>query len=255
MSACSIVGPCITAAFDRVYKAAATYPKEIFGISKTAFKVANIGGPLIVAGLNLGSQALGWKWTQAAYDRSLLDEGEQSAGHKYVPFMLATGTASLIQTMTGAVAGSPYPTNTDQSYPVLLNSTVSNITDSSPCMASSCAAKVGESIFNCTLNFFVESFNSSTNFNVATWINSDVARQLYQIGGVNMVASGLILGFNLFQVWNEHKVTKTVNPIAIVACCGAAFMFLYGVIQVYAGTSSPFEENVLREWKNCEVIS
>ncbi len=258
LSACPAVGPCILAAFDAVYKAAENYPEETFRVSKTVFKTINVAGPLALATLNLGSQALGWKWTQEAYDRGILnEEGEKSAGHKYVPFMLATGAVSLIQTTTGLIAGSPYPVASDggQSYPAVLNSTVSAIMRDKSCAASGCAAKIGESLFNCTLNFFVETFTHSNNFNVATWINSDVAKQLYQIGGVNMVASGLILGLNFFQAWNEVKVTKTVNPVTVMACCFAAFMFLNGLVQVYYGTSLPYEENVLREWKKCEVIS
>lgn len=254
-SACSVVGPCVLTAFDTVYKAAKNYPKETFRVSNAAFKAMNVSGALLLFGLNLGSQALGWRWTQKAYEKGLLkEEAEKSAGHKYVPFMLATGAVSLIQTTTSLVAGSSFE-NLDPSYPAALNASVSTIMTNASCDPSRCAAKIGETLFNCTLNYFFESFKQSKEFNAAAWINSDTASALYQIGGVNMIASSLILGFNVFQALSEVKTTKVINPATVAACCFAAIMFLNGLVEVYYGSKLPFEENTLRQWKNCEVIS
>ncbi|MFN4174446.1 MAG: hypothetical protein ACK4HV_05015, partial [Parachlamydiaceae bacterium] len=191
---------------------------------------------------------------QEVYDHNLLNEEieKKSAGHKYVPYMLATSAVSLIQTTTALVAGEPFE---GKSYPAALNASVSAIMANASCDPSKCTLKAGESLFNCTLNFFIESFNHSKSFETAAWINSDTANQLYQIGGVNMIASSLILGFNLFQAWNEAKVTKSINPLTVVACCFSAFIFLNGLIQAYYGATLPYEGDLLREWKQCEVIS
>jgi len=252
------VGPCITSAFETVYKAAVEYPKDVLHVSLSAFRTLNVCGPLAVGTAHLGAQVLGWKRTQLVYDAHLLnDDQTESAGHKYVPYMLATGTVTLIQTVTGLVSSSPYaePTAGNPAYDAAVNQTVSIIMNGKPCMASECAIKVGETAFNCTLNFFVETFKNNVDFNAAAWINSDVANQLYQIGGVNLVASGLGFGFALVQFLNECKVTKRVNPFSCVALTGAAFYFIYGLIQIISTASIPYENQIHKSWDKCEQIS
>lgn len=248
-SACPTVGTCVMAAFDAVYKAAENYPKDALYVSNTTFKVMNVAGPLTVAGLNLGSQILGWKWTQQAYNRSVMNE-EKSAAHKYVPFMIASGSISLIQTMTGALA-SP---SINPAYKIELNTAVASIMNNQSCSVQ-CAAKAGQSILSCTMNYFAEAFQSSEYFNVATWIQSDAASQLFQLGGVNLISSALLVGFAYFQMKTEMKVTGVINPLSILMMYSAAMMFVYGLVQGINGAILPYESDLTLKWKNCEVIS